>query len=66
MFIIKRFLCRTVGKVNFEKYGVEYPKIVENEVPKSTKLSVKKITSFMTPQSYQSTKTTLLEKYFNS
>lgn len=66
MVKIKWFLCRIVGKVNFEKYGVEYSKVVENEVPKSTKLSVKKITSFMTPQSHQSMKTTLLEKYFNN
>ncbi|XP_050059659.1 chromatin assembly factor 1 subunit A-like [Aphis gossypii] len=49
-----------VSKENFEKYGVEYPTNLENEIPK-LKTSVKKITSFMTPQS-QKAKANLLEK----
>ncbi|XP_060851378.1 chromatin assembly factor 1 subunit A-like isoform X2 [Rhopalosiphum padi] len=49
-----------VSKENFEKYGVEYPTNLENEVQKS-KPSVKKITSFMTPQN-QKAKVNLLEK----
>jgi len=44
-------LHRSVGKDSFEKYGIDYPKIVENEVPKSSKFSSTKITSFLTPQS---------------
>ncbi|MBO8666540.1 hypothetical protein INO76_16045, partial [Staphylococcus aureus] len=44
------------------KYGVEYPTTVENEVQKS-KSSIKKITSFMTPQNQdEKTKTSLSEK----
>lgn len=54
------FLFRCVSKENFEKYGVEYPTNLENEIPK-LKPSVKKITSFMTPQS-QKSKANLLEK----
>lgn len=50
----------SVSQENFIKYGVEYPTNVENEVQKP-KSSVKKITSFMTPQS-QKAKSNLSEK----
>lgn len=59
MFII--FVHRSVSKENFEKYGVESPQLVENEAPKSIKSTIKKITSFMTPQN-QKTKVSSLEK----
>ncbi|XP_025191363.1 chromatin assembly factor 1 subunit A isoform X2 [Melanaphis sacchari] len=49
-----------VSKENFEKYGVEYPINLENEIQKSNS-SVKKITSFMTPQN-QKAKANLSEK----
>ncbi|VVC40868.1 Chromatin assembly factor 1 subunit A,Armadillo-like helical [Cinara cedri] len=39
-----------VTKDNFEKYGIEYPNNVETDVSKLTKSTVKKITSFLTPQ----------------
>lgn len=46
---LKIFFFRCVSKENFEKYGIEYPTNLETEVQKS-KSSLKKITSFMTPQ----------------
>ncbi|XP_050442813.1 DNA ligase 1 isoform X2 [Adelges cooleyi] len=39
-----------VSKENFEKYGLQYPVVLNNETPKSSSKSVKKITSFMTAQ----------------
>ncbi|KAL4091129.1 hypothetical protein QTP88_025867 [Uroleucon formosanum] len=51
-----------VSQENFQKYGVEYPTNVENEVQKS-KSSIKNITSFMTSQSQNEiAKTNLSEK----
>lgn len=47
-------MYRSVSKENFEKYGMEYPKNVEVEVPKP-KSAIKKITSFMTPQNQKTT-----------
>lgn len=55
------FLYRSVGKDSFEKFGIDYPKILENEVPKSSKLSATKITNFLTPQSQN--EKTLSNKY---
>jgi len=54
------FIYRCVSQENFKKYGVEYPTNVENETQKP-KSSIKKITSFMTPQN-QKAKANLSEK----
>ena len=55
-------MYRCVSQENFIKYGVEYPTNSEDEIQKS-KSSIKKITSFMTPQN-QKSKADLSEKYF--